>query len=87
MPDNEKEIANNRQKPAVYLTWLIESFSKPNDLLIDPFIGSGNIMLVAEVLNRKCVGVEILPDMCNGIVKRFKQKYPSAEVKKIGELE
>lgn len=87
MPDDEKGIANNRQKPAVYLTWLIESFSKPNDLILDPFIGSGNIMLVAEVLNRKCVGVEILPEMCNGIIKRFKQKYPEIEVKKIGGLE
>ena len=87
MPDDEKEIANNRQKPAVYLTWLIESFSKPNDLILDPFIGSGNTMLVAEVLNRKCVGIEILPDMCNGIIKRFKQKYMDIEVKKVGRLE
>jgi ParB-like chromosome segregation protein Spo0J len=87
MPDEDKEIAKNRQKPAVYLTWLIESFTKENDLILDPFIGSGNIMLTAEVLNRKCVGIEILPDICEGIVKRFKQKYPDVEVKKIDRLE
>ena len=87
MPDEDKEIANNRQKPAVYLTWLIESFTKENDLILDPFIGSGNIMLTAEALNRKCVGIEILPNMCSSILQRFKQKYPDIEVEKIGRLE
>ena len=86
MPESEKEIAKNRQKPAVYLTWLIESFTKENDLILDPFIGSGNIILVAETLKRKCVGVEILPDMCSEIIKRFKLKFPNKEVKNIGRL-
>ena len=87
MPQTDKEIAKNRQKPAVYLTWLIESFTKENDLIFDPFIGSGNIMLVAETLKRKCIGVEILPDMCAAIIKRFQQKFPDRDVKRIGRLE
>ena len=87
MPESEKEIAKNRQKPAVYLTWLIESFTKMGDLILDPFVGSGNIILVAETLKRKCIAVEILPDMCSEIIKRFKQKFPDdREVKNIGRL-
>ena len=86
MPESEKEIAKNRQKPAVYLTWLVESFTKEGDLILDPFVGSGNIILVAEILKRKCIAVEILPEMCGEIIKRFKQKFPDREVKTIGRL-
>ena len=38
---------------------LIEIFSKPGELVVDPFAGSGTFLKVAEELNRRAIGAEI----------------------------
>ena len=38
---------------------LIEIFSKPNDLVVDPFAGSGTFLKVAAELGRRAIGAEI----------------------------
>jgi len=37
---------------------LIESFTKVGDLIVDPMVGSGTIMLSAIDTKRKCIGIE-----------------------------
>ena len=37
----------------------------------DPFLGSGTTLIAAEQLNRKCYGMEISPQYCDVIVKRW----------------
>jgi site-specific DNA-methyltransferase (adenine-specific)/site-specific DNA-methyltransferase (cytosine-N4-specific) len=36
--------------------------SKPESQVLDPFFGSGTVGLVADALNRKCLGIELNPD-------------------------
>ncbi len=36
--------------------------TKENDLILDPFYGSGTVGMVAKELGRRCVGIEINPD-------------------------
>ncbi len=36
--------------------------TKENDLILDPFYGSGTVGIVAKELGRRCVGIEINPD-------------------------
>ena len=81
MPAEDKNIAYKRQKPAAYLTWLIDMFSKQGDLILDPFAGSGQTLIVCEVLNRECVTVEILPDMVKAIIDRFENKFGVKAIK------
>jgi DNA modification methylase len=38
---------------------IIENFSKPGDVILDPFLGSGTTGVVAKKLHRKFIGVEI----------------------------
>ena len=38
---------------------LIEIFSKPNELVVDPFAGSGTFLKVANDLGRNGIGAEI----------------------------
>jgi DNA modification methylase len=41
-------------------------------LVYDPFLGSGTTLIAAEQLGRKCYGMEISPQYCDVIVKRWK---------------
>jgi ParB family chromosome partitioning protein len=75
IPEGDKNIAKYRQKPAAYLTWLIEMFSNKGGLVLDIFAGSGQTLMVCEVLGRKCVTVEILPEMVRAIIHRFENKF------------
>ena len=47
------------QKPVSVLTPLVESFSNPRDLVLDPFCGSGSTLLAARELNRRFLGIEL----------------------------
>jgi DNA modification methylase len=40
-------------------------------VLYEPFCGSGTTLIAAEQLNRKCYGMEISPQYCDVIVKRW----------------
>lgn len=40
---------------------VIENFSKPGDLILDPFMGSGTTLVEAMVAGRKCLGTDISP--------------------------
>lgn len=42
----------------------IEVFSKKNDLVLDPFNGSGTTCLVAMKMERRYMGIEINPEYC-----------------------
>jgi len=47
------------QKPICVLSPLIESFSKPGDLVLDPFCGSGSTLVAAQQLGRRFLGIEL----------------------------
>ncbi len=48
------ETSHEGRKPSEYMSWLIETFTKPADMVIDPFGGAGTTLLVAERLGRSC---------------------------------
>ncbi|UDY34378.1 DNA methyltransferase [Dermatobacter hominis] len=41
---------------------LLEEFSEPGDVVLDPFVGFGTTMVVADRLGRRGVGVELLDE-------------------------
>jgi DNA modification methylase len=47
------------QKPISVLMQLIEAFSAPGDLVLDPFAGSGSTLAAARMLGRRWLGVEL----------------------------
>ena len=50
------------QKSVRVLAPLIEAFTKPGDLVLDPFAGSGSTCVAALHLGRKTLGIEIDPE-------------------------
>lgn len=47
------------QKPLCVLTPLIRAFSRPGDLVLDPFCGSGSTLLAAKLESRRFLGIEL----------------------------
>lgn len=46
------------QKPVEMLRRLVQTFSKPGDLVLDPFCGSGSTLLAARLEGRRAIGIE-----------------------------
>jgi len=55
---------NPCQKPMNILQRLIKTSSNPNDIILDPFTGSGSALVAAERLGRYWIGVELSKEYC-----------------------
>lgn len=58
-------------KPVELITKLLENSSKPNNIIIDVFLGSGSTIIACEETNRKCYGLELDPHYTDVICKRW----------------
>lgn len=61
MPEN---TAHPTQKPEKLIAKLILASSTPNDIVFDPFLGSGTTSVVAKKLNRTYIGIEKEKQYC-----------------------
>ena len=69
-------------KPVELIAYQIENSSKKNDLVFEPFAGSGTTLIACEQLERKCYAMELDPKYCDVIVKRW-ETLTGEEAKKI----
>ncbi len=78
-PTNVLNIATetaNKNHSAVFPRqlpeWFIKLFTKPGDIVLDPFLGSGTTSVVAGQLRRNSIGIEILPEYYELSITNFK---------------
>ena len=71
------------QKPLALMTWILERYSKPNDLIFDPFCGSGTTCVAAKRLGRRYIGVDISPEYCDIARKRLEAEERGITVKEL----
>jgi DNA modification methylase len=69
--DAVTSYAHPTQKPVGLPAIAVESHSDKGDVVLDLFLGSGTTLIAAEQLGRKCYGMEIRPQYCDVIVKRW----------------
>ncbi len=62
------------QKPIGLLRQLVDVSSRPNDTILDPFMGSGTTLRAAKDLGRKAIGIEIEERYCEIAAKRLAQE-------------
>jgi len=70
-PD-EGFINHPSPKPKKFIGEIVKMFSEENDLILDPFIGSGSTALACKLLNRKFIGFEIVREYCDIAEGRLK---------------
>lgn len=59
------------QKPVALMRWLIETYTTPEDLIIDPYAGSCATLLAARSLGRYALGIELDPQYIAPAVLRL----------------
>jgi RPE1 domain-containing protein len=60
-------------KPVALIERMIQNSSRPNDVVLDPFGGSGSTLIAAENLGRKARLIELDPKYVDVIVKRWER--------------
>ena len=82
MSNAEAEATDHpTRKPTEYMQWIVETFSKPKQVVIDPFLGSGQTLMVCEESGRRCIGGELDPKFCSEIVCRWESLTKKTAVK------
>ena len=58
-------------KPVKLFAYLIRNSSRPGDLVLDPFAGSGTTVVACEQLKRRAAVIELDPHYCDVIIARW----------------
>ena len=78
---SEERTAHPAQFPEDLIKRLILGFTNKNDIILDPFMGSGTVGAVAIELGRKFIGFEINSDYCEIAQKRIQTKYDEKKMR------
>jgi site-specific DNA-methyltransferase (adenine-specific) len=64
MVHKEKRV-HPTQKPLPLMEWCLEKYSKPGDIVLDPFMGSGTTMVACKKLGREYIGIDNVMEYFN----------------------
>lgn len=74
--DANGKSLHNTQKPMDLLRRVILSSTKPGDIILDPFVGSGTTAAAAKELGRKFIGIDREPIYVNAARERVENITP-----------
>jgi DNA modification methylase len=69
--DAYAERMHPTQKPVELALRAIENSSRPGEIVLDPFLGSGTALIAAEKTGRRCFGMDIDPQWCAVAIARW----------------
>jgi DNA modification methylase len=58
-------------KPQELVTYLMRNSSRPGEIVLDPFGGSGSTLIACQQLNRTCYTMELDPHYADVIIQRY----------------
>jgi site-specific DNA-methyltransferase (adenine-specific) len=77
-PTNVLHLAtecNNKNHSAAFPEelpeWFIKLFTKQNDTVLDPFMGSGTTLIVANRMKRNSIGIDVVPEYYEMVRKQL----------------
>lgn len=66
--------------PVELPAWFIRLFTKPTDIILDPFIGSGTTAIAALRLHRHFIGIEIDPEFVKVAKERLRSEQTGKSI-------
>lgn len=72
-PKPSKNKLHPTMKPPALLRRLIYHSTKPGDIVLDPFGGSGSTLIACEQLGRTCLMIEFDESYCETVVERWEK--------------
>jgi DNA modification methylase len=60
-------------KPVALVARALKNSTRPGEVVLDPFLGSGSTLIACEQLERRCCGLELDPRYCDVVVKRWEE--------------
>lgn len=80
-PDNVIHLATESSNknhsaafPIALPQWFIRLFTKPGDIVLDPFLGSGTSAVAAKQLRRRYLGIELSKEFCGQAERRIRNE-------------
>ena len=74
-PKSEKKHGkHSTQKPLSVMGWATNLLTNPEDLILDPFMGSGSTLIAANLAGRKAIGIELEEKYCEIAAKRAQER-------------
>jgi DNA modification methylase len=70
--------------PKTLVEWFVKLFTQEGDTVLDPFMGSGTTIFVAQAMGRKAIGIEIVPEYYEQ-VKQSNRQFSLFEERKLYE--
>ena len=70
-PESAKKVGHPAPFPVELASRVIKLYSYVNDVVLDPFVGSGTTCVAAKALKRHYVGFDISPEYCALAEKRL----------------
>lgn len=80
-----KDYVHPTQKPVELICYALANSSKVEDIILDPFLGSGSSVIACQKTNRSCYGAELDPKFVDVIVQRYVDFTENKEIIKNGE--
>jgi site-specific DNA-methyltransferase (adenine-specific) len=75
MRGDERAAAIPGAKPLALMRALVRDYSRPGDLIVDPFAGGATTLLAAAMEGRRAIGAECDPETFAKAVKRLQRGY------------
>lgn len=74
------------QKPVELIMYALNNSSKVDDIILDPFLGSGSTLIACEKTNRLCFAIELDPRYVDVVIQRYVEFTNNRQIVKNGEV-
>ena len=70
-------------KPVELVGRAVKNSSQSDELVFDPFLGSGTTLVACQNLGRRGRGIEISPEYCAVVIERMATAFPGIEIERV----
>jgi len=60
-------------KPVSLMKWILQGWTEPGDLILDPYMGAGPVAQACHEMDRRYIGIEIEESYCQLVEERLAQ--------------